>query len=139
MAQALMDYLPPADVQRLVRDKVVMAPQTTECAVPAGIFRGEGAMLNFIGYGDEINVVQPPRPKDPRQAWEQQYAVKVRLKSTGMTMLAESNPGTRGRAPVPDEASRQSQERSAPSAPAVPSAADAVKEGVNILRGIFGR
>lgn len=51
-----MSHLPPAEVQRLIREKVVMAPQTTECAVPAGIFKNVGAMLNFIGYGDELTV-----------------------------------------------------------------------------------
>ncbi|MGZ5091243.1 MAG: hypothetical protein ACXWCY_14545 [Burkholderiales bacterium] len=138
MGQALMDYLPPAEVQRLIKEKVVMTPQTTECSVPAGIFKGEGAMLNFIGYGDELNVVHPPRPKDPKQVWEQQYAVKVRLKSTGMTMLTERDMGNRARAPGrgADTSGQQADERSTPRAP---SPADAVKEGVNVLRGIFGR
>ncbi|MGZ5226787.1 MAG: hypothetical protein ACXWCS_21730 [Burkholderiales bacterium] len=138
MGQALMDYLPPAEVQRLIKEKVVMTPQTTECSVPAGIFKGEGAMLNFIGYGDELNVVHPPRPKDPKQVWEQQYAVKVRLKSTGMTMLTERDMGNRARAPArgADTSGQQADERSTPRAP---SPADAVKEGVNVLRGIFGR
>src|SRR3990170_3076327 len=86
MGQALMDYIAPAEVARLIREKIVMAPRTTECTVPAGIFKGEGSMLNFIAYGDELNLVHPPRPKNPKQTWEQQYAVKVRLKSTGMTM-----------------------------------------------------
>jgi hypothetical protein len=142
MGHALMDYIPPSEVQRLIKERVVMTPQTTECAVPAGIFKGEGAMFNFIAYGDELNVVHPPRPKDPKQVWEQQYAVKVRLKSTGMTMLAETDfDGERARGRVerelPDD---QPQRRAAPQEPASPpSATDAVKEGVNILRGIFGR
>jgi hypothetical protein len=138
MGHALMDYLPPAEVQRLIKEKVVMTPQTTACAVPAGIFKGEGAMLNFIAYGEELNVAHPPRPKDPKQVWEQQYAVKVRLKSTGMTMLAEGDMGNRARAPArgADTSTQQAEERSAPRAP---GPADAVKEGVNVLRGIFGR
>jgi hypothetical protein len=138
MGHALMDYLPPAEVQRLIKDKVVMTPQTTECSVPAGIFKGEGAMLNFIAYGDELNVVHPPRPKDPKQVWEQQYAVKIRLKSTGMTMLAEGDTGNRARAPGrgAETSTQQAEERSTPRAP---GPADAVKEGVNVLRGIFGR
>jgi hypothetical protein len=138
VGHALMDYLPPAEVQRLIKDKVVMAPQATECAVPAGIFKTEGAMLNFIAYGDELNVVHPPRPKDPKQVWEQQYAVKVRLKSTGMTMLAEGDMGNRARAPGrgTDTSGQQADERSTPR---TPSPADAVKEGVNVLRGLFGR
>jgi hypothetical protein len=142
MGHALMDYLPPSEVQRLIKERVVMTPQTTECAVPAGIFKGEGAMFNFIAYGDELNVVHPPRPKDPKQVWEQQYAVKVRLKSTGMTMLAEADldggrPRGRVERDVPDD---QQDRRAAPQQPASPPAAgDAVREGVNILRGIFGR
>src|SRR3712207_8696363 len=55
----------------LIKERIVMNPQTTECAVPAGIFKGEGAMLNFIAYGDELNVVPPPRPKDPKQRSEE--------------------------------------------------------------------
>jgi hypothetical protein len=141
MGQVLMDYLPPAEVQRLIKERVVMTPQTTECAVPAGIFKREGAMFNFIAYGDEMNVVHPPRPKDPKQVWEQQYAVKVRLKSTGMTMLSERSMDV-GRAPgTRDSGGEQSEgaATAAPSTPRVPNASDAVKEGVNILRGIFGR
>ena len=142
IGSALMDYLPPAEVQRLIREKVVMTPQTTECTVPSGIFKGEGAMLNFIGYGDELNVVHPPRPKDPKQVWEQQYAVKLRLKSTGMTMLAEGDMsgGGRARAVRSETSPQQAQERSTPgAAPRAPGAADAVEQGINVLRGLFGR
>lgn len=142
MGHALMDYLPPAEVQRLIRDKVVMTRETAECAVPGGIFKREGAMLNFIAYGDELNVVHPPRPKDPKQVWEQQYAVKVRLKSTGMTMLAEGDSGAgRARAPARTEApARQAEERSAPAdAARAPAATESLEQGINILRGIFGR
>ncbi len=143
MGHALMDYLPPNEVQRLIRERIVMPPQTSECAVPAGIFKGEGAMFNFIAYGDELNVVHPPRPKDPRTPWEQQFAVKVRLKSTGMTMLAEG--GMEGRSRSRGRAQReapesQPEQRSSPSQPArPPSGADAVQQGIDTLRGIFGR
>lgn len=141
MGHALMDYLPPAEVQRLIRDRVVMSPQTTECAVPAGVFKVEGAMFNFIAYGDELNVVHPPRPKDPRQAWEPQYAVKVRLKSTGMTMLAEGEgSGRAARGGSPREAAREDAgERTVAQPPRAPNPADAVQEGINVLRGLFGR
>lgn len=139
MGHAFMDYVPPSEVQRLIKERIVMSPQTTECTVPAGMFKGEGAMLNFIAYGDELNVVHPPRPKDSKQVWEQQYAVKVRLKSTGMTMLAEGDTGgrARGRGDTP---AQRAEERGAPQQPArAPTAGDAVQEGVNMLRGLFGR
>jgi hypothetical protein len=113
-----------------------MSPQTTECAVPAGIFKSEGAMLNFIAYGDELNVVHPPRPKDPKQTWVQEYAVKVRLKSTGMTLLAEGDAGSRARGPA-RSSGQQADERPTPSSP-LPGA-NPVEQGINVLRGIFGR
>ena len=148
MGQALMDYIPPAEVERLIREKVVMPPQTTECAVPAGVFKSEASMFNFIAYGNELNLVHPPRPKDPKQVWEQEWAVKLRLKSTAMTMLAErEGGGRRGRTP----AAQRGTEPAAPSSPQAdappaqadrpqgPTPADAVQEGVKVLRGIFGR
>ena len=161
MGQLLMDYIAPAEVQRLIREKVVMPPQTTECSVPAEIFKGEGSMFNFIAYGDELNLIHPPRPKDPKQTWEQVWAVKLRLKSTAMTMLGESG-ARRGRSaardgPAPQRGSETAPEhgpetapdRSAESAPQrnaepqqaeqpkAPSPADAVQEGMKALRGIL--
>jgi len=142
LGHALMDYIAPAEVARLIREKIVMPPQTTECMVPAGIFKGEGSMFNFIAYGDELNLVHPPRPKDPKQVWEQIWAVKLRLKSTAMTMLGEDEGGgrrsrssTRERGSpaqqTPQQAPEGGAEQPAPSTP------DPVQEGVKALRGIL--
>jgi len=147
MGQALMDYIAPAEVERLIKEKVAMPPQITECTVPAGIFKRDASMLNFIAYGNELNLVHPPRPKDPKQTWEQEWAVKLRLKSTGMTMLAEGEGGARrGRASPRRESEPPAQrapQADAPPAeaekPKAPTPADAVQEGVKALRGIFGR
>jgi hypothetical protein len=143
MGHALMDYVPPAQVQRLIKDKVVLPPQTTECTVPAGVFKGESSMFNFIAYGDELNLVHPPRPEDPQQVWEQQWAVKVRLKSTGMTTLADNQAGAaqpRDRSDSLEAATPSREEPGPPQHPArAPGTSDVLKEGVNILRGIFGR
>jgi hypothetical protein len=43
----------------------------------------------MIAYGAELNLVQPPRPQDPRTPWEQQWAVRVRVKSTLMAPLGQ--------------------------------------------------
>lgn len=145
MGQTLMDYFAPPQVERLIRDKIVMPPQTAECTVPAGIFKGEGSMFNFIAYGDELNLVHPPRPKDPKQVWEQVWAVKVRLKSTAMTMLAEGEGGgRRGRNAASRRGAESEPERTPEPAPQreaeqpkPPSPADAVQEGVKALRGIL--
>ncbi len=146
MGQALMDFIAPAEVARLIREKVVMPPQTTECTVPAGIFKSDASMLNFIAYGNELNLVHPPRPKDPKQTWEQEWAVKLRLKSTAMTMLAEREGGGRrtrnsARERTPEPAAQSPAQGNAPPAqadkPQTPP--DAVQEGVKVLRGLFGR
>ena len=137
MGGALMDYVPPAEVARLVREKVVMSPQTTECIVPVEVIKAAQApFFNFIAYGDELNLVHPPRPSDPKQTWEQQWAVKVRLKSTASALLAEGMGGEtresgRGRAPEP-QAGQQGAPQREEQAPASP-----VDEGTRILRGIL--
>ena len=131
MGQQLMDYIPPAEVERLIREKVVMTRQATDCTVPAGIFKGEGAMFNFIAYGEELNLVHPPRPRDPQQAWEQVWATKVRLKSTAMTFLAEGERSAR-RDRAPQETPQPDAEPAKP-----PKPADAIEEGVKSLRRLL--
>ena len=44
-------------------------------------------MVQTIAYGEELSLVHPPRPADPKIAWEQIWTVKVRVKSTGMVPL----------------------------------------------------
>jgi hypothetical protein len=135
MGGALMDYVPPAEVARLVREKAVLAPSVTECTVPAEVIKAApAAFLSFIAYGDELNVVHPPRPQDASRTWEQVYAVKVRLKSTGSMLLSEGGMagGSRGRQ-QPD-AMPPAGETASPQEPASP-----VEQGIGILRGILGR
>ncbi len=145
MGQVMMDYIAPPEVERLIREKVVMPPQTTDCTVPAGVFKSDASMFNFIAYGGELNLVHPPRPADVKQPWEQTWAVKLRLKSTAMTLLGESEgrarrgrPATRQRDAVP-AAPPQEAPPSQADKPQAPTPADAVQEGIKALRGIFGR
>ncbi len=128
----LMDFIPPGEVARLIREKVVMPAQTTECTVPAEVAK-RAQMFNFIAYGPEANFGFPPRPQDP------QWYAKVRFKSTASTFLGETggSGGRPQRASPSAPASAPTGDQSAqPSAPAAP---DPVKDGLNILRGIFGR
>ena len=140
MGSALMDYIPPGEVARLIREKVVLPPQATECTVPGEVVKKAGSpFLSFIAYGDEANFVHPPRPKDPKVPWEQQWTVKARFKSTASLLLGEGAEGSeRGsrrteRAPQRDAPPCEASEAQKPQEP------DPLKEGVNILRGIFGR
>jgi hypothetical protein len=134
MGGALMDYIPPAEVARLVREKVVLPPAATECAVPGEVVKKAGTpMVSFIAYGPEANFAHPPRPKDPKVAWEPDWAVKVRFKSTASILLGESAEQPRRQA----REDRQPEQQSKPAAP--DPVQEGVKEGIKTLRGIFGR
>ncbi|MEN6615634.1 MAG: hypothetical protein ABFD12_03690, partial [Syntrophorhabdus sp.] len=120
MGMSLMTFLSDEDVRRLIKEKVVLPPKTTQCVIPKGIFKdAQGAMIQFIAYGDEMNIVYPTKPKDP--VW----AVKVRRKSTSMLPLMEASAGTR-----PGRESRE--DGSAP-----PEKKEGITPG-KILKGILG-
>ena len=84
---ALQDYLTPSDVSRFIKEKVVMDAARTTCTVPPIFKDAQGAMLQFIGYGEELNLAHPPRPADPKAPWHPIWTAKARLKSTGMAPL----------------------------------------------------
>jgi hypothetical protein len=136
MGGLLMDYVPPAEVARLVREKVVLAPSTTECIVPGEVMQKAGGspFLNFIAYGPEANFAQPPRPSDPKIAWEPQWTAKVRLKSTAQLVLGEGGGSRRTPRAREEKSEPASSEPSRSQQPVNP-----VDEGVKVLKGIFGR
>ena len=120
----LMDYLPPAQIERLLKERVILPTSTQRCAIPAGIFAGvEGAMVRMIAYGPELNLAHPPRPANPKAPWNPEWAVRVRVKSTGMTMLGDEG----GRGSSRAQSGQQKEESEGLPSPG------------NLLRGIFGR
>lgn len=126
----LLDYQTNAAVDRWLRDKVLLAPASTECTVPRGIFAEGGAMLRAIAYGSELNLAHPPRPSDPKQAWEPQWAVKVRVKSTAMAMLGLDTDEQREPAAAAEAGPKK--DESPGLLPKLPKPGD-------LLRGVLGR
>ncbi|MDO9074524.1 MAG: hypothetical protein Q7U73_14780 [Rubrivivax sp.] len=121
----LLDYQTNNAVDRWLKEQVLLAPKTTACTVPKGVFTGQGAMLRMIAYGNELNLAHPPRPTDPKVPWEPQWAVKLRVKSQTMAMLGMEMPGMPGQG-----AEREAEpEKKEPSTPGVK----------DLLKGIFGR
>lgn len=133
MGFGLLDYQTNAAVDRWLAEKVLLAPQTTRCAVPKGVFSGEGAMLRLIAYGSELNLAQPPRPTDPKIAWEPVWSVKLRVKSVAMAML--------GMDMADIGAPRSARQEPPPGAPAeAPPQPTPKLPGVgDVLKGILGR
>lgn len=87
----LFDYQTNSAVDGWLKDKVLLPPATSHCAVPKAA-AGEG-MLRAIAYGTELNLAYPPRPTDPLIAWEPEWNVKIRVKSQSTTMLGMESMG----------------------------------------------
>jgi len=134
----LIDYQTNVSVDRWLREKVLLAPSTTSCTVPKGIF-GQGAMLRMIAYGTELNVAHPPRPADPKVAWEPQWAAKVRVKSVASAMLGmdmgSMMGGGGGEPAAPQAPAGEAAKKEEKPANPVDEALDAARK----LRGLFGR
>ena len=157
----LMSYLSPANIEKFLKERVILPPSTQQCAIPKGAFAGvEGGMVNMIAYGPELNLSHPPRPQQlPRAdtSWQPDWTARVRVKSTGMTMLGmgdeadgmreerRSTRSSRNR-PSRDDMMRQEAEREA-AQQQMPqrrnqeegSGGLGVPDATNLLRGIFGR
>jgi len=145
----MFDYLPNATIDRWLKERVLLQPDVTQCAVPKGIFAGAGAgaggnsgnsgnggMLRMVAYGSESNFAHPPRPADPKATWEPEWAVRVRVKSHTMAMLGQENEraarGERNQGSQPQMG--QTEEAEAPSQGGLP-----IPNPAGILKGLFGR
>jgi hypothetical protein len=135
-AFALPDYISPADLARGVETHTLMGPSTTSCQVPKEVV--DAAPQGFVqmaAYGGEANFVYPPRPSDPKVAWNRQWEVKVRYRSAtggllGMTMpTADGGRGRRGGYP--------DQPDGAQAPPQTPAEAAAARRK-SILQGLGG-
>jgi hypothetical protein len=85
----LSDWLAPATVARLIAQHIVMPPSQTSCTVPAEVKQAAGQymMVQLYAYGPEENFAYPPRPADPRAAWNVEWTAKARYRSTTGMML----------------------------------------------------
>lgn len=77
---ALSDYIAPAEAARLVGTRQLMPPTQTNCAIPKEVMAAApNGLVSLVAHGPEENFLFPPRPADPKIAWDQQYAVKARF------------------------------------------------------------
>jgi len=84
----LMDYQSNQDIDKWIKEQVILPATATQCAVPKGIFGENGAgMLRMIAYGSDAYFAYPPRPEDPKIAWEPDWQTKVRVKSVYGSIL----------------------------------------------------
>ncbi len=131
----LMDYLSTPNLDVWLADKTLLPTSQTQCAIPAGIFaKAKGAVVQGIAYGQELNLVHPPRPNDRRIAWAPEWTVRVRVKSVATLPLEDSSakrrPAAAASAPSGEEA--PDQKSLLPVMPGLPGLGGA-------LKGLFGR
>ena len=127
------EYLSTADITRLVAARTLMGPTTRACAVPKEVVdAAPQAVVQLVAYGGEANFVYPPRPTNPKVAWNQEWAVKVRYRSAtggllGMDMneMMGGGRGGRGGASAPSQQPAPGQKP-----PKAPSAADILRKGI---------
>ncbi len=121
----LMDYATAANIEQWLREKVLLAPNVSKCAIPKGIFsKAEGAMLRMIAYGPELNLTHPPRTADVKATWSPEWAVRVRTKSAAFVPLGVAQSASERGAPTSGESKKEEGKK--------PGALD-------VLGGIFGR
>lgn len=138
---ALLDYLTPTDVNKYIKEKVVLPPTRTSCIVPPVFKDAQGAMLQFIGYGEELNLVHPPKPKDPKQPWNIEWSVKARLKSTGMTtlMAMDDDSGKKATRKTRKKVQPKEEDAADSSGQENESRGEKSKEGIqDRIKGLFG-
>ena len=125
MGFGLVDYQSNANIDKWLKEKVILPASATTCAVPKGIFGEQAAgMLRMIAYGSEAFFAHPPRPTDPKIAWEPDWQTKVRVKSTFTSMLGGFGE-TSGRG-------RQDETKE-------PAKEERKIKPTDILKGLFGR
>jgi hypothetical protein len=85
-------YLLEADeATRLVQKKVLLAPQQTQCTIPAEAARAlAGGGLNIMAYGPEANFSYPPRPSNPATPWHISWTAKLLTRASFDTSLPGS-------------------------------------------------
>jgi hypothetical protein len=87
----LADWLTPAQVAPLVRDRTILPPTATSCTVPAEVKRAAPDFLmgTLTAFGPMEDFAYPPRPANPRLAWNPQWVARIRHRSTSSWMEAQ--------------------------------------------------
>ena len=142
----LFDYLSNATIHQWTKEKVLLGAEVTQCRIPKGILgaqaggsdkaggrseKADAAFLRMMAYGGEHNIVYPPRPTDPKTPWDQEWSVRLRVKSHTMAMLGQEMPAMGERSTAPDGEEKPPKE-------AKPGSLLPVNP-MNMLRGLFGK
>ena len=83
---ANLDYLPPAEVKKLVAAGAALPPSASQCLLPAEVAAASpGGVIMMIGYGPEVFFAEAP--KAPK------WSTRLRYKTTASLMRGMGNMG----------------------------------------------
>lgn len=85
-------------LDKWLKQKVLLAATATSCTIPKGIFAGTSkvqggqdatmpGMLSMTAYGPESWITYPPKPADPKQPWNPEWSVRLRARSSASAIL----------------------------------------------------
>ena len=93
----MSDYLPQAEIARLLQQKMLLPAATDRCTVPAeAVKAAPQAMLSVVAFGGQANFSHPVRPAKAPASWRPEWAVKLRTKSSYRSMLGMEMPDMTG-------------------------------------------
>ena len=128
---AAQDLMPPLDLKTRDAGGAVDLSWTAAPTARAYFAAGMAAGGNEeIGNGNELNLVHPPRPADPKAAWEPVWAAKIRVKSVANSMLGM---------PEMDGMDKSAEGKPTASPSSSPDPKDKKPGAFDILRGVLGR
>lgn len=101
------EFASAAEVQRLVAQRMMLAPSVTQCAVPAEAVKamGGGGFLTMQAVGPTSSFSYPPRPAKAPAGWAPDWIAKVQTRATYMSMLGQDGGMMGGMADEEDERS----------------------------------
>lgn len=107
------EWISPAAARSYVQAGQLMAPGTTQCAIPAEVRSagGEAMMTSLYAYGPQVDFSYPARPARAPRGWQPEWITRVRFRS--MAMIIPGMPGM-------DSAGTGDATTSEPAAPALP-------------------
>ena len=121
----LGDYQSNGDIDRWINEKIILPSSTTRCDIPKGIFGAQaGGMLRMIAYGSDMYYAYPPRPTDPKVAWQPDWQAKIRVKSSFSSILGGMGEHSDPSRPRQEQNSSKEENKISP---------------VDLLKGLFGR
>jgi hypothetical protein len=107
-AMPMVDYLPDAEIARLVQQRVLMPAAADRCTVPMEVARaGQGMMFILTALGGEANFSHPLRPARAPASWHPDWLVKFRVKSAYMGLLGMNMSEMMGGRPAEAEQGQQ--------------------------------